>query len=64
MACGCERRISPKKYTNCTANPKHEVQDVTFWDCTDRGGLSCTGYKDVHLGATTVRTPGNTYPKC
>ena len=64
MACTCQRRIAPKTYTNCTASPKHRIEDITYWDRSDGGGVACTGYKDVHLGRTTVKTAGNVCPDC
>jgi hypothetical protein len=64
MACGCKRLTAPKKYANCTASPKHRVEEVTYQHCLDVNGLSCTGYEDVNLAMTTVRTPGSICPKC
>lgn len=59
-----QRITATKKYANCTASPKHIVKEVTFVNCSDVGGLSCTGYEDVSMAMGTIRTPGSICPKC
>lgn len=61
MACGCEERITKKKWKNCTATPKHEKEEKTLVTCSQK---THTGYKKVHLGSTLVKTPGHICPKC